>query len=129
VRAAPDTQFVLDHLGKPPIAARELQPWAAQIAQIAALPNVSAKLSGLATEAGGEWTVDDLVPYVSTAVDLFGGDRLMLGSDWPVVRRAGGLSRWFDSAETLLRDLGEPERAAIRGLTAERVYGLARDRA
>jgi L-fuconolactonase len=87
--ALPDSTFVLDHLGKPAIAAGELEDWRALIEGVAALPNVVAKLSGLVAEADwATWTVGDLRPYVETAVDLFGPSRLMFGSDWPVLEVA-----------------------------------------
>jgi L-fuconolactonase len=85
--ALPGSRFVLDHLGKPRIAAGAagLAQWRAVIAPVAAQRNVVAKLSGLVAEADwARWTVEDLRPYVETAVRLFGTDRLMFGSDWPV---------------------------------------------
>ncbi|MFD7512915.1 amidohydrolase family protein, partial [Streptomyces sp. NPDC059853] len=81
----PELTFVLDHLGKPPIAAGEREPWARDLRRFAALPNTTAKLSGLVTEADWRhWTVADLRPYADTALEAFGPDRLMAGSDWPV---------------------------------------------
>jgi L-fuconolactonase len=81
----PGVRFVLDHLGKPAIRAGRFGPWAAEVALLAACPNVTAKLSGLVTEAAWEsWTVHDLRPYVEEALRLFGAERLMFGSDWPV---------------------------------------------
>ena len=83
--ALPDSTFVLDHLGKPAIAAGGLARWRELIWPIADQPNVVAKLSGLVAEADwATWTADDLRPYVLTAVELFGSSRLMFGSDWPV---------------------------------------------
>jgi L-fuconolactonase len=83
--ALPDSTFVLDHLGKPPIATGGLADWRELIRPVAAQPNVVAKLSGLVAEADWQtWTPDDLRPYVLTAVELFGSSRLMFGSDWPV---------------------------------------------
>jgi L-fuconolactonase len=89
----PGVRFVLDHLGKPAIADGRFEPWAADLARLAACPNVTAKVSGLITEAAWDsWTVDDLRPYVAEALRLFGPDRLMFGSDWPVctLASAGG---------------------------------------
>ncbi|MCU7726210.1 amidohydrolase family protein [Actinoplanes sp. KI2] len=81
----PAVRFVLDHLGKPAIRTGRFRSWAADLALLAACPNVTAKLSGLVTEASWDsWTVDDLRPYVEEALRLFGADRLMFGSDWPV---------------------------------------------
>jgi L-fuconolactonase len=85
VAALPDSTFVLDHLGKPPIAAGGLERWREMIRPVAAQPHVLAKLSGLVAEADwAGWSADDLRPYVLTAIELFGTSRLMFGSDWPV---------------------------------------------
>ncbi|HYH11246.1 MAG TPA: amidohydrolase family protein, partial [Thermomicrobiales bacterium] len=84
-RDFPHLKFVVDHIAKPPIASGELEPWVEQMHEFAGLDNVACKLSGMVTEANADgWTVDDLVPYVRTVVEIFGHDRLMFGSDWPV---------------------------------------------
>jgi L-fuconolactonase len=132
VRAVPELTFVLDHVGKPPIAAGaaaanpEANPqWATWVRELAAEPNVVCKLSGMVTEADwNTWTVADLKPYADTVLDAFGPDRLMFGSDWPVCLLAGTYSEVFDAARTLTDGLSEPERAAVFGGTATRVYGL-----
>lgn len=85
--ALPQSRFVLDHLGKPEVAAGAdgLRRWRSLVAPVAARPNVTAKISGLVAEADwAKWTIDDLRPFVETAVELFGPSRLMFGSDWPV---------------------------------------------
>jgi L-fuconolactonase len=122
----PQVPFVLDHLAKPDIAAAAWEPWASGVAMLAeAGPHVSAKLSGLVTEADWEnWTVDQLRPYVDHAVECFGPERLMLGSDWPVCLLAADYGTVVGTAETLLCWLGGPERAAVFGGNARRVYGL-----
>jgi L-fuconolactonase len=120
--ALPDVRFVLDHLGKPPIRAGGRQPWAADLAALAAASNVTAKLSGLVTEA--DWPGDDLRPYVETAVDLFGPRRLMFGSDWPVCLLAASYREVKDALSEALPPLTAAERADIFGGTATRVYGL-----
>ncbi|MBE8522451.1 amidohydrolase family protein [Amycolatopsis sp. H6(2020)] len=125
VRALPDLTFVLDHLAKPPIAAGELEPWATELATLAREPNVVAKLSGLVTEAGRPWRVEDLRPYADTALTAFGPDRLMLGSDWPVCLLAGTYAEVMDAADSLLDGLTPAEQDAVRGGTATRSYGLA----
>ncbi|ADJ44876.1 amidohydrolase [Amycolatopsis mediterranei S699] len=125
VRALPELTFVLDHLAKPPIAAGQLEPWATGLATLAREPNVVAKLSGLVTEAGRPWRVEDLRPYAETALAAFGPDRLMLGSDWPVCLLAGTYAQVMDAADSLLDGLTPAERDAVRGQTASRVYGLA----
>lgn len=122
VRRAPETQFVLDHLGKPAVRERELGPWKIDVAELAAFPNVVAKISGLVTEAGAGWTAADLAPYVEHALECFGPHRLMFGSDWPIVERAGGISRWMETVDTLCAGLAPDDRDAIRGGTAARTY-------
>lgn len=128
VRAIPELTFVLDHLGKPPIAAVDPSldaDWQAWLRQLAAEPNVVCKLSGMVTEADwNTWTVADLKPYADTALDAFGPDRLMFGSDWPVCLLAGTYTEVFETAQTLTDGLTGSERAAVFGGTAARIYGL-----
>ena len=129
-RAVPELRFVLDHLGKPRIrdGAEGLAEWRVAVAPLAAAPNVTAKLSGLVTEADwAQWTVADLRPFVLAALELFGPDRLMFGSDWPVCLLAGSYDRVLGaSLEALDGAVSPSERAAIFGGTADRVYGLER---
>ncbi|WP_030247372.1 amidohydrolase family protein [Streptomyces sp. NRRL S-455] len=125
VRAAaalPGLTFVLDHLGKPPVASGELEPWASDLRALAALPNTVGKLSGLVTEADlASWTVADLRPYIDVALAAFGPDRLMYGSDWPVCTLAASYGDTLD----LTRDLTSPhEHERILTTTATRVYDL-----
>ena len=124
VRAHPEVSFVLDHLSKPPIAAGGLEPWAADLRLLAAEPNVTAKLSGLVTEAGPGWTVADLRPYAEEALAAFGPDRLMFGSDWPVCLLAAGYAEVVAAAGELLAELSPGQRAVVFGGTAARVYDL-----
>jgi len=98
VRACPETAFVLDHLGKPDVKARRVEPWQAQIAELAELPNVVCKVSGLVTEADhAQWTPSDLEPYVSHVLAVFGEDRVLFGGDWPVSELATSYRRWVDA--------------------------------
>ncbi|MEU4091442.1 amidohydrolase family protein [Streptomyces sp. NPDC026673] len=121
----PGLVFVLDHLGKPPIAARGTQPWARDLRALAALPNTVCKLSGMVTEADWDtWTTADLAPYAATAIGAFGPARLMFGSDWPVCRLAAGYAEVVDSARALTAGLNEAERREVFSGTARRVYGL-----
>ncbi len=95
VRRLPNVTFMLDHIAKPPIKAGGLEPWRTRMAELAALPNVMCKLSGLITEADhASWQPADLRPYIDCVVDAFGFDRLVFGSDWPVLTLAGGLPQW-----------------------------------
>ncbi|HVL71871.1 MAG TPA: amidohydrolase family protein [Beijerinckiaceae bacterium] len=118
----PDLAIVIDHLAKPEIRARRLDPWRAGMAALAARPNVFCKLSGLVTEAKPGWTGADLRPYVAHVLVAFGPERLMWGSDWPVVDVAGGYDSWRAASLALLGGLSAAERAAVLGGTAARVY-------
>jgi L-fuconolactonase len=123
--AVPELSFVLDHLGKPRIAAGELEPWASDIRALAELSNVSCKLSGMVTEAdAADWTVADLRPYADVVLEAFGADRVMFGSDWPVSTLAADYAQVVDTALELTAHLTEPEREAVFAGTATRVYGL-----
>lgn len=126
VRRCPEVSFVLDHLGKPPIRAGRLDPWRADLAALARLPNVVAKVSGLSTEADlAGWTTADLAPYAEHAVACFGWSRLLFGSDWPVVNLAGGLSRWRAALDALTASASPGERRAFLHDNAGRTYRLA----
>ena len=125
VRQLPEIRFVLDHLAKPDIAAGAWEPWAARVAALGALPNVSAKMSGLVTEARwDDWDAGQIAPYARHALDVFGPERLMYGSDWPVCTLAASYGEVWELAGTLIKDLTESERCAVLGGTAARVYGL-----
>jgi len=125
VRELPELTFVLDHLAKPGIAGAAWEPWASRLAELARLPNVTAKISGLVTEADWKaWTPGQIAPYVRHALDVFGADRLMVGSDWPVCTVAASYDDVWVLAETFVQDLPSASRAAILGGTAARVYRL-----
>ncbi|MDQ7911033.1 amidohydrolase family protein [Phytohabitans sp. ZYX-F-186] len=123
----PEVRFVLDHLGKPSIgdAAAGFGRWRGPLAALAAHPNVTAKLSGLVTEANrARWMVGDLAPFVAVAVDAFGPDRVMWGSDWPVCLLAAPYGRVREALSEALPPLSAAERAAVFGGTAARTYDL-----
>ncbi|HZP55123.1 amidohydrolase family protein [Actinocrinis sp.] len=125
VRALPQLTFVLDHLSKPPIASGALEPWATALRELAGEPNVFCKLSGMVTEANqGSWTVSDLRPYADIALDAFGPDRLMFGSDWPVCLLAASYDDVAGAARELTAQLSEDERAQVFGGAAARAYRL-----
>jgi len=119
----PGLRIVIDHLSKPRIKDHEWEPWATRLAAAAALPNVHAKISGLVTEADHErWTVEDLRPYVEYAVEVFGPERLMFGSDWPVALLAADYQTVWQVMSALL---GGTDTGQVLGGTATRFYGLA----
>lgn len=122
----PGLHAVIDHLSKPPIASGELEPWASLIRRVADFPDVHCKLSGMVTEADHErWTPQSLAPYVHHVVDIFGVDRLMFGSDWPVCRLAAEYGEVVNALRTILSTrLGPQEIEKIFRRNAERFYGL-----
>ncbi|RVU20911.1 amidohydrolase [Streptomyces antnestii] len=124
-RARPQLTFVLDHLGKPPVRPRRPDTWAAELRTLARLPNTVAKLSGLFTEADRyAWSPDRLRPFVAVALEAFGPERLMFGSDWPVCTLAGEYAQVVSASRELVADLSQDERTAVFGGTAARVYGV-----
>ena len=125
VDALPELTFVLDHAGKPPIAAGEWQPWAANLTELGARPNVFCKLSGLITEANWDsWSVGHLRRHAEHIIDTFGPERLMFGSDWPVCELAASYEVVLDVAMSLTGPLTDPERAEVFEHTARRAYHL-----
>ncbi|OLC26818.1 MAG: amidohydrolase [Chloroflexi bacterium 13_1_40CM_3_65_12] len=121
-RRNPDMRFVLDHMAKPRIAAEPRdQDWERALAPLADYRNVSCKLSGLVTEAAwSDWTPEDLQPYVARALEWFGSERCLFGSDWPVCLVASEYSRVVRTMRTIVG-----ENALVFGATAARVYRLA----
>jgi L-fuconolactonase len=124
-RACPETTFVLDHAGKPEIRRGRLDPWRADVDELARLPNVVCKLSGLVTEADPTgWTPAGLRPYVDHLLATFGPERLLFGGDWPVVKLAASYGRWLDAALELLAPLPPAARASVLSENARRIYRL-----
>jgi len=119
--------FVLDHMGKPAIAQGEMETWSRQLQELARRPNVYCKLSGLVTEADpAAWTPLQLHPYFNTALECFGPDRLMIGTDWPVCTVGCSYAQWWELVENWTAPFSSAERAAILGDTATRIYSLQR---
>ena len=124
----PGVTFVLDHLAKPALRTGDISGWESALRALAELPNVYAKVSGLTMEADWEnWTVGDLERAVEVALELFGPQRLMFGSDWPLVELCGGYGAWLDAAHTLLSSLSAAEQAAIFSRTAQAAYQFGTD--
>ena len=125
VRRCPDVRFILDHIGKPGIRAGLHEPWRAEIAELAALPNVWCKLSGVVTEADrASWTRAQLTPYIRHVVDCFGVDRIAFGSDWPVSALTHRYADWVDIVEWALADCSADERRKLFRDTAIAFYRL-----
>lgn len=125
-KAHPGLAIVIDHLGKPAIAegpgTRSWRGWAEGMAALARLPHVHCKLSGMVTEAAPGWTVEELRPYAERVLELFGPERLIWGSDWPVLRLAGSYPGWWEATASLLAPVSPEARAGILGGNAARVY-------
>ena len=125
VEECPDTQFVLDHCGKPAIRTGGRESWRRELARLAAHENVCCKMSGLLTEADlPSWREEDLLPYAMDTVDCFGIDRILYGSDWPVLTLAGDYASWFDFTAHLTESWSEHERRQFYAQNAARVYRL-----
>jgi L-fuconolactonase len=125
-RRLPEARFVVDHLAKPPLGDGRTRGWETGLAALARLPNVWCKLSGLVTEAPWtSWRRDELVPYLRRALDWFGPERCLFGSDWPVCLLAAG---YDDVLGLVLEALAPGERAEVLSSTAVGVYGLEREK-
>ncbi|KAA0969401.1 amidohydrolase family protein [Aureimonas fodinaquatilis] len=124
-RRNPDLAIVIDHGGKPDIAGGNLEMWKQDMRALADLPHIHCKLSGLMTEAGSPPDMDGVAYAADTVLDLFGPQRTMFGSDWPVLNLAGTYSGWLEFArDRVARQFGEADEAAIFGGNAVRFYRL-----
>ena len=125
VKAHPHLRFVIDHLAKPEIAMGLIADWTQLIAPFEEQTHVMCKLSGMVTEANWKtWTPEDLRPYVETVLNVFGTERVMFGSDWPVSLLAADYGRVKSALEAALPPLTAAEEAAILGGNANRFYRL-----
>ncbi len=125
--ACPGLPIVIDHLAKPPIARGDYGGWKEGLRAAAEHPNVHAKISGLNTAAEWQtWTASDLVESMGFALEVFGAERLMFGSDWPVAILAGDYAKVWRETNAALDELGVEgsERAAVLGRTATRFYSI-----
>jgi L-fuconolactonase len=122
----PGLRMVIDHLAKPPLALEERQIWAAQMRAAAENPNVYAKISGLnTTTADAEnWTYEDIKPSIDFAIETFGANRVIFGSDWPVALLAGTYAKVWEETNKVLQGYSQPEIDAILGGTAARFYRI-----
>ncbi len=126
IERVPTLKIVIDHLAKPPIRDRKMEGWSSQFRAVAASPLAYAKVSGLNTAADPtHWSASDLYPYVDFALECFGADRLMFGSDWPVCLMAGDYAKVVHETAAVLARYTLAEQQAIWGQTAIRLYSLA----
>ena len=123
VDACPDVHFVLDHLGKPDVRGGKTEPWKTHLTELAGCPNVVCKVSGLLTEADHDaWTSADVRPYLDHALEAFGFDRVLYGSDWPVLRLAAEYATWFELVRETVAGCSEEEKRKLFDVNAEWVY-------
>jgi len=121
----PDQVFVLDHLAKPKIKTGDREAWAKNIRELGKRPNVYCKMSGMVTEADWQnWTQQQLRDYFDVALEAFGIERLMAGSDWPVCLLACGYKRWWDILRQWTAEMSEQQKEQFFGLNAIKAYGL-----
>ena len=121
----PKQIFVLDHIGKPCIRDHSFADWHKSITKLAERPNVSCKISGMVTEADLlSWTEEQLQPYIEVVLEIFGPDRLMFGSDWPVCLLGCSYQQWVRVASQSFSQLSQTEQAQIFGKTASAIYKL-----
>jgi L-fuconolactonase len=121
----PDMTFVLDHLGKPRVAAGEWDEWLEWLTVLSLRPNVFCKVSGLVTEASWtSWRDQRLERYINAAIEIFGAERCMFGSDWPVSLLAADYTEVIDLVERVTEQLSGTERRLLFHGTATSVYGL-----
>jgi L-fuconolactonase len=121
----PDQTFILDHLAKPNIKAKEIDSWKSQIEVISAAPNISCKLSGMVTEADwADWAAKDFTPYLQTVFDYFGVERVLFGSDWPVCLLAAEYKKVLQLVQDFTANLSKEEQTRIFGANACEIYNL-----
>jgi L-fuconolactonase len=119
----PEQPFVLDHIAKPFIKAGLIEPWAMQLRQLAKLPNVHCKVSGMLTEADHQaWRAEQFRPYLDTVFEAFGPARLMYGSDWPVCLFAGSYEQAYRLVDDYARGLTDQQRVGLFGGNAAAFY-------
>ena len=125
VKQCPEVRFVLDHIAKPAIKAGEFEPWGRNLKQLAGLPNVVCKISGVTTEADHKnWTREQLKPYIAHAIDCFGFDRVMYGGDWHVLELAGTYPQWVEIVDWVIAGASADEKRKLYRDNAIRAYRL-----
>lgn len=127
-RAFAQLRIVLNHGGRPQLQCARLDDWRRQIEPLGAYPQVYCKCSGLLERAGLEWTVQGVLPYIRVLLDVFGAERVMFGSNWPVLQLAANYKAWFALVQDAVATLGlsRSDIDAVMGRTASRCYALPR---
>jgi predicted TIM-barrel fold metal-dependent hydrolase len=122
----PRVSFILDHCGVPEVKDQHLDPWRERIRALSTFPNVSCKISGLVAYADpANWAPDDLRPFVDHAIESFGWDRVMFGSDWPVCNLTASYVRWAETLQSLTQSAGDANQRKLFRENAIRVYRLS----
>jgi L-fuconolactonase len=125
VKRCPDVTFVLDHIGKPDISNGIMEPWKRQITELATLPNVVCKISGVITEANhASWSKVDIEPYIAHVIEQFGFDRIMFGSDWSVAELTHSYAQFVEILDELLVSVSEYDQRKFYRENAMRIYRL-----
>lgn len=124
-RKVPEVTFILDHCGNPDINGIGLDPWRQSLRDIAALPNVMGKVSGIVNHCDPDWTTETLRPYVEHVIGSFGWDRVFWGSDHPVVTLTGSLTRWVEASREIVAGEARENQEKLFHRNAERIYRLA----
>jgi len=125
VDLAPDVTFILDHCGVPDIKGEAREPWAGSMKEIARRPNVIAKVSGVVAYADAEtWVAETLRPWVEHTIEVFGWDRVVWGSDWPVCVPGGGLLAWVAATHAILEGATPEERRKLFHDNAHRIWDI-----
>lgn len=125
IKHFPDQPFVIDHIAKPVINKQEIDDWKKSLTPIAAFPNVYCKISGMVTEAvWGKWKPGDFTPYIDVIVELFGMERIMYGSDWPVCKLSASYSETFNIVKNYFKGFSKVDQDNFFGLNAKQFYHL-----
>ncbi len=123
VRSCPEVSFMLDHLASPPLGTEAMEAWRVQMAELAGLPNVCCKVSGVVTVANHEaWQISDIAPAIEHALRVFGEDRVAYGSDWPVVLRAASYQRWAEALAAVTDQLSQEAQLKLWAANGARFY-------
>lgn len=122
----PSLKIVIDHVAKPKMNKSQApsEDWVGGMCRLARHPNVYCKLSGMVTEIGMDWQIAHLRPFAEHALECFGAEKTMFGSDWPVVNLASDYAQWRETVDVFLCGFSKADRAKILGLNAQRFYGL-----
>lgn len=125
IDAVPEGKYVIDHIAKPNIANHQFDDWVEMLKIAASYPQVFCKISGMITEADwSNWKPEDIYPYILKVIEIFGVDRVMFGSDWPVCLLAGTYEKVITTFQIAIADFQESEKEKMLGKNARRIYGL-----